>query len=84
MSAGRPFLVALALVAAHELLARLCDRAELPERMLSPAGATGALAALATVALFALRLGVVFVLPGWLVARAIEAWRGRRSPDDAR
>lgn len=73
----RSALVGVAWVAAHEVATRACDRVGVVERMLSPGGGGAAIvgAAVATVALFALRLGVVFVLPGWLLARAIEAWR---------
>jgi hypothetical protein len=75
----RSAVVGVVWVAAHEVATRVCDRVGLVERMLSPGGggAVVAVAAVATVALFALRLGVVFVLPGWLLARAIEAWRAR-------
>lgn len=83
MTRWRPLLVAASLVAAHEILERVCDRAELTERMLSPGGGGLALAALATASLFALRLGVIFVLPGWLLARGIEVWRARRAPPSA-
>lgn len=75
----RDVLTALGLVAAHGLFAHACDRVGLVERLLSPAGGGAlALAALAAVALFALRLGVLFVLPGWLLARAIARWDERR------
>ena len=83
MKRWRPLGLAAALVAAQELFALACDRAELTERMLSPGGGGLALAALATACLFALRLGVVFVLPGWLLARGLEAWRARRRPPTA-
>ncbi len=75
----RDVVTALWLVAAHGLVARVCDRVGLVERLLSPSGGAGlALAALAAVVLFALRLGVLFVLPGWLLARALARWDERR------
>ena len=77
----RTALVAAGLVAAHEGAVRAADRVGLVERMLSPGGSGVAVAA---VGLFALRLGGVFVLPGWLLARAIGAWRARRGGDGAR
>jgi hypothetical protein len=80
----RTALVAAGLVAAHEGAVRAADRVGLVERMLSPGGSGVAVAAVAAVGLFALRRGVVFVLPGWLLARAIGAWRARRGGDGAR
>lgn len=71
----------LAMVVAHAGLARWCDRAGLVERLLAPGGAGVGAAVLAAGALFVLRLGLVFVVPGWLVSRGVlELRRGARRP----
>lgn len=54
----------LAMVVAHALIAALLDRAP---------GAPMVLTVVAVAALLVLRLALVFVVPGWLLARAIEA-----------
>ncbi len=82
---------ALTIVAAmvlHEALARGLDRAGLIERLLSPSGGGAVVALVAAVALYALRFGLLFVVPGVVVARAlidlIERRRRRLTlPDDA-
>lgn len=59
----------VALLALHEALAYGLDRAELIERLLSPGDPSVIVALFLGVAFFALRLGVLFVLPGaWLYA----------------
>lgn len=58
----RPIVLVLALVGAHELLARVLDRFDLVERLLAPGGE--ALAALPLAGLlYALRLTALFVAP---------------------
>lgn len=65
-------------VALHAALARALDRAGLVERLLAPSGAGAAVAAVAALALYGLRLGLLFVAPGWLLGRAVAAWVERR------
>lgn len=73
--------MALAL-GAYMALVRLLDRVGLIERLLSPSGAGAALALVAALAMYALRIGLIFVAPGvvvaWGVTAAIEAWRRDR------
>jgi hypothetical protein len=68
---------------AYLLLVRVLDRAGLIERLLSPSGAGVAVALVAALAMYTLRLGLIFVAPGvvvaWAVIAAIEAW-GRDRP----
>ncbi len=71
----------VAMLAAHAGLARWCDRAGLVERLLAPGGAGAWAAVVAAVGLFVLRLGLVFVVPGWLLSRGVlELRRGARRP----
>jgi hypothetical protein len=58
-------------VALHEGLARGLARAGLIERLLAPSGAWALAALVAAVALYALRLALLFVVPGLLVARLV-------------
>ncbi len=75
-------LTIIAAIVLHEALARGLDRAGLIERLLSPSGAGAAVALVAAVVMYALRLGLLFVVPGVVVARAvigaIDAARARR------
>jgi hypothetical protein len=64
----------LVLVAVHEALAYGLDRADLIARLLAPAGAGVALSLVAALVLYGLRFALVFVVPGWLVARVVLAW----------
>jgi hypothetical protein len=59
------------LVAVHELLIWLAARTDLVERLLAPGGAGGALVLGA--ALLVLRLVLLFVVPGAVLFRVIEA-----------
>lgn len=75
-------LVAAGAIVVHTAAAHALDRGALVERMLSPGGDDVALAAGITGAFLILRLAVLFVLPGWILARVVlEAVRiaGRRS-----
>ncbi len=79
---ARRALVVSALLAAHAGLAVWCDRVGLIERLLSPSGGGVAAALLAAVALYAVRLVLVWAVPGWLLAQgllALWAWRTRRN-----
>jgi hypothetical protein len=68
-------LLTLVLTLVHEALAYGLDRAELIERLLSPGDPTVVLVLLLGMAFFALRLGLLFVLPGvWLYAGIRAAW----------
>ena len=69
----RVWAAVLALVAVHEVLARGLDRADFIARLLAPAGAGVVLSLLAALALYGLRIVLVFVIPGWLLARAVLA-----------
>lgn len=74
--------ITLALALTHEGLAYALDRVELIERLLSPGDPSVLLVLLLGVAFFALRLGLIFVLPGvWLYAavHSLRAWRRERS-----
>lgn len=62
-----------AAIVLHELLARGLDRAGLIERLLSPSGAGAVAALVAAVVLYALRLGLLFVAPGVVLARVVMA-----------
>lgn len=72
----------VALVVAHEALARGLAAAGLIERLLSPSGAGAVVALVAAVAMYALRLGLLFVAPGvvlsWAVQALVERRRGAR------
>lgn len=68
--AKRALAVAVA-VALHEGLARGLARAGLIERLLAPSGAWALVALVAAVALYTLRLALLFVVPGLLVARLL-------------
>lgn len=70
--AKRALTIAAAVVL-HELLARGLDRAGLIERLLSPSGVGAVVALVAAVALYALRLGLLFVVPGVVLARLVIA-----------
>ncbi|MDB4931008.1 MAG: hypothetical protein JWM10_3492 [Myxococcaceae bacterium] len=79
----------LVAIAAHEALARALAAAGLVERLLSPSGPGAALALVAALALYGLRLGLLFVAPGLVAARIIAALiesrraaalRGARAP----
>lgn len=72
-------LAIVAAIGAHEALARGLDRAGLVERLLSPSGAGAAVVLVAAAAMYALRLGLLFVVPGVVVARAVNAALGRYS-----
>ena len=59
--------LSLALIALHEVMAIGLDRAELIERLLSPGEPSVLLVILLGVCFYALRLGLLFVLPGvWI------------------
>lgn len=77
-------LVAIAAIAIHTTVAHLLDRGAIVERMLSPGGDDVLFAAGITIAFVLLRLGVLFVLPGWILARLvlarISADRYRQTP----
>lgn len=61
--------LSLALIALHEGMALGLDRAELIERLLSPGDPSVILVLFVGVCFYALRLGLLFVLPGvWLFA----------------
>ena len=84
MTRWRRRAVAMALALGLYLaLVRVLDRVGLVERLLSPSGAGVAVALVAAIAMYALRLGLIFVAPGVLVAwgltEAVEAWRRARS-----
>lgn len=66
-------LVAIVAIAMHAAFAHLLDRAALVERMLSPGGDDVVFAASITTAFVLLRLLVLFVLPGWILARLVLA-----------
>lgn len=71
--------VVLGLVALHALLVEVAARTDLVERLLAPAGAGGAL--VLGVALLVLRVGLLFVVPGAVLLRVVEAIaRARRPP----
>ena len=62
------------LIATHELVLRLLDRVGVVEQLLSPVGADSVLALLGALFFIALRLIVVFVVPGavlWSLLRSI-------------
>lgn len=76
---ARLWIGVLVAIAAHELLARGLAHAGLIERLLSPSATAGTVVALAAaLVLYGLRFGLLFVVPGWLLARAIAARRGRQ------
>lgn len=61
--------LSLTLIALHEVMAFGLDRAELIERLLSPGDPSVLLVLFLGVCFYALRLGLLFVLPGvWLYA----------------
>ncbi|TAK23705.1 MAG: hypothetical protein EPO40_26740 [Myxococcaceae bacterium] len=66
----------------YEALVLALDRMGLVERLLSPSGAGVALALVAAVSMYALRLALIFVAPGvvagWVLIAAIEARRSAR------
>ncbi len=66
----------------YEALVLALDRLGLIERLLSPSGAGVAVALVAALGMYALRLALIFVAPGalvgWALCAAIEARRGRR------
>jgi hypothetical protein len=68
----------LVAVALHEALARGLAAAGLVERLLSPSGPGVALALVAALALYGLRLGLLFVAPGVVLARLVAALVGWR------
>lgn len=71
--------VVLVLVGLHALLVEIAARTDLVERLLAPAGAGGAL--VLGVALLVLRVGLLFVVPGAVLLRVVEALvRARRPP----
>ncbi len=73
--------LSLALLALHEGMALGLDRAELIERLLSPGDPSVIVVLFVGVCFYALRLGLLFVLPGvWLFAliRAALAALNRR------
>ncbi len=74
----RVWAAALASVVLHEALARGLDRVDIIARLLAPAGSGVVLSLLAALALYGLRFVLVFLVPGWLVARAALAWAERR------
>ena len=76
---ARRALVVSALLAAHAGLAAWCDRVGLIERLLSPAGDGLAAAAVAAVALYAVRVVLVWAVPGWLLAQGLFALWARRT-----
>lgn len=77
----RAFAMLLAL-GVYLALVQVLDRVGLVERLLSPSGAGVALALVAALAMYALRLGLIFVAPGvllaWGLTAAFEAWRRAR------
>jgi hypothetical protein len=68
----------LGLVALHALLVEIAARTDLVERLLAPAGAGFAL--LLGVALLVLRVCLLFVVPGAVLLRVIEAIVRARRP----
>jgi len=66
----------------YEALVLALDRMGLIERLLSPSGAGVALALVAALSMYALRLALIFVAPGvvvaWLLIAALEARRSAR------
>ena len=80
----RSFVVAFVAIALHTMLAHLLDRAAIVERMLSPGGDDALPAAGITIAFMLLRLGMLFVLPGWLLARLVLARITVTRPNGAR
>lgn len=75
---ARAWAAVVAAIALHEVLARALDHVGLVERLLSPSGAGLALPLVAALVMYGLRLALLFVAPGWLVARAVVAWWERR------
>ncbi len=71
----RVWAAVLLLWAVQSMLAQWLDGAGLLARMLSPWGADVYAGLLAAVAMFTLRLGLLFLAPGWLLARAIRRLR---------
>lgn len=67
---------------AYQALVLVLDRIGLIERLLSPSGAGVAVALVAALVMYALRLALIFVAPGavvaWVVIAAIEARRSAR------
>jgi hypothetical protein len=84
----RSLLVALVAIALHAILANVLDRGAMVERMLSPGGDGALIAAAVTIAFLLLRLAMLFVLPGWILARIVLALvrfvRLRRMPTSRR
>jgi hypothetical protein len=74
---SRMLLVAFVAIALHTILAHVLDRGAIVERMLSPGGDDALPAAAVTIAFLLLRLGMLFVLPGWILARLVLARRRR-------
>lgn len=75
--AVRCAVVVLVLVAVHELLILGLDRTHVVERLLAPAGAGRLGAAALAVGLLVLRLTLLFVLPGAVLTRLVNAWLER-------
>jgi len=71
---------ALALLV-YEALVLALDRMGLIERLLSPSGAGVAVALVAALSMYTLRLALIFVAPGvvvgWVLIAAVEARRAR-------
>lgn len=76
--AARHVMAILLAIALHEALARGLAAAGLVERLLSPSGPGAALALVAALALYGLRLGLLFVAPGVVLARLLAALVGWR------
>lgn len=75
----------LFLLATHEVGLRLLDRMGVVEQLLSPIGAESMLALLGGVIFIALRLTVVFVVPGavlWSLLRSFDERRVVRKSED--
>lgn len=84
MTRWKKRVAAVALAAlGYEALVLGLDRVGLIERLLSPSGAGAVVALVAALAMYALRLALIFVAPGlvvsWAVIAAIESRRSGRS-----
>lgn len=73
-------LVLVLLIAFHAVLARVLDEAGLVERLLSPSGFKATPIALLGLLFFVLRLTLIFVAPGVVLALLILRWPKHRQP----
>ena len=74
-SSAALFVAIVSLAAVHELGIRALDRLHVVERLLAPKGVDGLVLPVAAVLVLVLRLFLVFVAPGLLVAATVRVVR---------